>query len=140
MPAVVGGLVRGATVRRGHPPAARGPAAGPRDDARAAGRSTALPPESTLTLRRVREGVAEIEVEVDPETAISADRLPAAVGQVVLTAISTSGVRAVVFVSGGEPVRVPLPGGALVARPVTAADYKELLPAWLPALPGTGLP
>ncbi|HTW13968.1 MAG TPA: GerMN domain-containing protein [Nocardioides sp.] len=103
-------------------------AAGPRDDARAAGRSTALPPESTLVLRRVRDGVAE--VEVDPETAISADRLPAAVGQVVLTAISTSGVRAVLFVNGGTPVRVPLPGGALVDRPVTAADYKELLPAW----------
>lgn len=103
-------------------------ASGPRDDARAAGRSTALPPESTLVLRRIRAGVAE--VEVDPETAISADRLPAAVGQVVLTVISTSGVRSVVFVSGGAPVRVPLPGGALVDRPVTAADYRELLPAW----------
>ena len=100
-------------------------AAGPGDDARAAGRSTAIPPESVLELVRIDDGTAE--VMVDPETAISADRLPAAVGQIVLTVTSAPGVRSVVLVSSTEPVPVPLPGGPLAEGPVTAEDYADLL-------------
>jgi spore germination protein GerM len=100
--------------------------AGPTDGARAAGRSTALPPESRLSLVGLTAGTAE--VEVDPETGISADRLPVAIGQVVLTVTSAPGVSAVALVSDGAPVQVPLPGGALTGEPVTAQDYASLLP------------
>lgn len=101
-------------------------AAGPRDDARAAGLSTAIPPESALALVGIDDGTAE--VAVDPETAISADRLPAAVGQIVLSVTSAPGVVSVVFVSVTSPVSVPLPGGALADGPVTAQDYADFLP------------
>jgi len=101
-------------------------AAGPRDDARAAGRSTAIPPESMLALVGIDEGTAA--VEVDPETPISPDRLPAAIGQIVLTVTSAPGVRSVAIVSDGTAVPVPLPGGALADGPVTADDYAALLP------------
>ena len=101
-------------------------AAGPTDEDRAEGRSTALPPESMLALVRLKEGTAE--VEIDPETAISADRLPAAVGQIVLTVTSAPGVRSVALVNDAVPVQAPLPGGALTDGPVTAADYLALLP------------
>jgi hypothetical protein len=101
-------------------------AAGPTDEARAAGRSTAIPPESALALVDITQDT--VRVMVDPETDISADRLPAAVGQVVLTVTSAAGVRSVVLVSEAGPVQVPLPGGALNEGPVTAADYTVLMP------------
>ncbi len=101
--------------------------AGPTDDARAAGRSTALPPQASLVLVGIDDGTAEVEVDPD-ETSISADRLPVAVGQIVLTVTSAPGVSAVALVSDGQPVQVPLPGGALTGNPVTAEDYATLLP------------
>ena len=100
--------------------------AGPSDDARAGGLSTAIPPDSRLTLSGIDAGTAEIEVET--ASAISADRLPGAVGQIVLTVTSVPGVTSVVLVSDGEPLQVPLPGGALSAGPVTDQDYLTLLP------------
>ena len=100
--------------------------AGPRENERASGRSTALPPESDLVLVDLRDGVAEIRVETTSE--ISPDRLPAAAGQVTLTLISAPGVSSVQVVEDGEPVAVPLPGGALTSEPLTAGDYLSLIP------------
>lgn len=100
--------------------------AGPTERARAAGLATAIPPESTLTLVGVADGVAR--VEFDPETTISADRLPVAVGQIVLTVTSAAGVDAVTLISDSAPAQVPLPGGALTDGPVSADDYAELVP------------
>lgn len=100
--------------------------AGPSDEARADGLSTAIPPDSRLTLSRIDAGTAEIEVET--ASTISADRLPGAVGQIVLTVTSVPDVTSVLLVSDGEPLQVPLPGGALSAGPVTGQDYLALLP------------
>ena len=100
-------------------------AAGPTGDARAAGRATAIPPESALELVEIRDGTAQ--VEFDPESEVSADRLPIAIGQVVLSVTSASGVDDVVLVSGGESVQLPLPGGALTPGPVTPLDYSSLV-------------
>jgi hypothetical protein len=112
-------------------------AAGPTDEARAAGRSTAIPPESVPTLVGIRAGTARVEVE--PETSISADRLPAAVGQIVLTVTSAPGVDFVAVVSDDQPVQLPLPGGALTEDPVTAEDYADLVPDRYRE-PGVGCP
>lgn len=101
-------------------------AAGPSYGARSDGRSTTLPPESTLALIAVSGGTAE--VEFDPETSISPDRLPIAVGQIVLTVASAPGIDAVTLVSDGAPVQMPLPGGALADGPVTAESYAGLVP------------
>lgn len=107
-------------------------AGGPGEDARAAGRSTAMPPESALALVDLADGTAR--VEVDPGPALSADRLPVAVGQIVLTVTSAAGVSSVVLVSDGSSVQAPLPGGALTDSPVTAEDYRSLLPERLQEL------
>lgn len=101
-------------------------AAGPTADARAAGKGTAIPPESGLELLEIRDGTATIEV--DPESEISADRLPVAIGQIVLSVASAPGVDAVALISDGEPVQVPIPGGALASGPVTPSDYASLVP------------
>jgi hypothetical protein len=101
-------------------------AGGPGEDARAAGRSTALPPETSLEVVEIADGIAH--VELSPGAAISADRLPIAVGQVVLSVTSSPEVVRVVFRTSGEAVQVPLPGGALTTRPVSADDYSVLVP------------
>ena len=100
-------------------------AAGPPEHIRAAGRSSALPPAPGLRLVGIVDGTAH--VEMDPSTAISADRLPLAIGQMVMSLTSSPGVEKVTFLSSGEPVEVPLPGGALATRAVSAADYADLL-------------
>jgi hypothetical protein len=101
-------------------------AAGPPSDALAEGRGSAIPPEAGLVLVGVEDGVAE--VEVDPQLTISAERLPAAVGQIVLTVTSARDVRWVALVADGKPVQVPLPDGTLTAGRVGAQDYADLVP------------
>jgi spore germination protein GerM len=101
-------------------------AAGPSDEVRAAGRSSAIPPDSGLELVTIDDEVAEVEIE--PEASLSAERLPIAVGEIVLTLTSVPGIRGVTILSGGEPVQTPLPGGALTDGPVTDEDYADFLP------------
>lgn len=98
----------------------------PPEVARAAGRSSTIPSSSELELVDVADGVAT--VEFDPASSLTADRLPLAMGQLVLTVTSAPGIEAVQVSAAGDTVEVPLPGGALTDRPVTAGDYAILLP------------
>jgi spore germination protein GerM len=102
-------------------------AAGPTQELREEGLATALPPDSGVDLVTV-EG-AEAQVNVDPGSQISADRLPIAIGQVVLTVTSAPNVDQVTLLSDGEAVQIPVAGGALVTSPVTAESYAALVPA-----------
>jgi hypothetical protein len=100
--------------------------AGPTDADRALGLDTALGQGAELRFSRVEAGVASLEVTPgDPPP--SAERLPLAVAQVVLTATSVAGVDSVILLRDGHPVDVPLPGGEQVAGPVTAEQYASLL-------------
>jgi hypothetical protein len=101
-------------------------AAGPTETQRGQGLGTALTPDVELTLVDVTDGVAQISLG-PPESAPAADRLPLAVGQVVLTATSVAGVDEVLLVQDGSPVEAPLPDGALTGEPLTAADYSSLV-------------
>lgn len=103
--------------------------ASPDETARSVGKSSAVPPSSELELVDVADGVAL--VRLDAATSLTADRLPLAVGQLVLTVTSAPGIDAVRVGTGDDLVEVPLPGGALTSRPVTAADYASLLPGSL---------
>jgi hypothetical protein len=113
-------------------------ASGPSEGARADGRSSAVPADVGLEAVGIVAGTVEVDIELD--TSISAEQLPVAVGQLVLTVLSAPTVQSVVVVSGGEPIQVPLPGGALTDGPVTAEDYKDLLPDRLQASGGYGCP
>jgi hypothetical protein len=110
--------------------------AGPSEQGRATGESSAIPPDSGLRLIGLVDGTAE--VEVDPEASPSAERLPLAIGQIVLTVTSAPDVRSVLLVNDGEVLQVPLPTGALRAGPVAADDYVDLLPERLRVRPGVG--
>ncbi|GAA2114275.1 hypothetical protein GCM10009843_02620 [Nocardioides bigeumensis] len=112
--------------------------AGPSERARATGRSTAVAPDTELVLVDLADATAVIGV--DPGATLSPDRLPVAIGQIVLTVTTAPGVRSVEFASGDEPVQVPLPDGVLTSGPVTAADYAALVPERFDASQGLGCP
>lgn len=99
---------------------------GPSEAQREAGLSSALGPGVRLELLDVDGSTARVDVTLvlrDP----AADRLPLVVGEIVLSLTSVDGVDAVVLLRDGEPVEMPLPGGARTTEPVTAADYAELV-------------
>jgi spore germination protein GerM len=85
-----------------------------------------------LSLEGIEDGTARVEVELTAGD-IAADQVPFALGQVVLTLTAVDGIDRVQIVSGGEPVEMALPGGALTTAPVTAADYEPLT---VPGRPG----
>lgn len=99
---------------------------GPTPQQRAQGLGTALTPGVTIRLLGVQGAVADIEVQ-SPFREPSADRLPLAIGQLVLTATSVPGIEAVQLLQDGVPLAVPLPGGALTAEPLRRRDYAPLV-------------
>lgn len=119
-------------------------AVGPTERERALGLVTDLGPGSTIVLRGISSGTANIELQSSGQDP-SPSKLPIAVGQIVLTATSIVGVDRVVFVRDGTAVPVPGPsGGGLTSEPLVAADYATLLAPGQPPIirtvpvPGTG--
>ena len=100
---------------------------GPTEAQRAAGLATALGPGVTLTLKQVRARTVVIRLDLG-EQGPSANKLPLAIGQVVLTATSVRGVDRVQLVrDDGKPIEVPLPSGALTVEPLAREDYSSLV-------------
>lgn len=99
---------------------------GPTPQQRAQGLGTALTSGVTIRLLSVRDTMAEIEVQSAFKEP-AADRLPLAIGQMVLTATSVPGIEVVQLVRDGIPLEVPLPGGALTAEPLHRKDYAVLI-------------
>ena len=101
-------------------------AVGPQEAERTRGLSSALGPDVGIGLVRIEGTTAVVEVRAGAQLP-SAGRLPLAVGQIVLTAVSVPGVDRVQLTAGGKPVQAPLPDGALTDRPLDAADYASLV-------------
>lgn len=89
---------------------------GPDDQSRGEGLGSALGPDVDLTLANIVGTTAFIEVSV-PTQGPTADRLPLAAGQIVLTVTSVTAIEQVVFLTGGDPVDITLPGGQRTAGP-----------------------
>ena len=100
--------------------------AGPTEQDRAAGRSTALGADVKVSLTSLIGTRATIDIQAG-QLPTGAGRLPLAVGQLVLTVASVPDVDEVVLTSDGTRIAAPLPGGALTDRPLTAGDYTGLL-------------
>jgi len=100
---------------------------GPTPAERALGMRSALPAGVDLVISAMADGVASVDV-TGLEPGQAADRLPLAVGQVVLTATSARGVGAVRLERDGHPVAATVAGGGLLtAEPLTRKDYGILL-------------
>ncbi len=110
-------------------------AVGPSERERARGLLTDFAPGGSLTLRGVKDGTAVIGLRTATQDP-SPDKLPVAIGQVVLTATSVVGVDQVLFVlDDGSPLSVPVPPeGDLSSNPLLPTDYQLLL------APGQGVP
>lgn len=100
-------------------------AAGPDQDELDDGLQSAVGPGATLVLSGVVDGVATVQAS-DLARDQSADRLPLAVAQVVLSLTSLPAVEGVRLQRDGVDLDVPLPGGALTSGPLTAQDYSAL--------------
>lgn len=92
--------------------------AGPTQQVRNRGLTTALPPDSRLELVTTTGDL--VLVDLKTETQISADRLPTAIGQVVLTLASAPGITRVSLLSDGEPVQIPDADGSAGVRVSTS--------------------
>ncbi|MCZ2811573.1 MULTISPECIES: GerMN domain-containing protein [unclassified Modestobacter] len=88
--------------------------------------STALRPETSLTVEELSDGTVTIELGGDAQ-APAGQESRRAVAQIVLTATSLPEVEAVLLTQAGEPVEAPLPSGELTSRPLSATDYEPLL-------------
>jgi len=103
---------------------AEGPTAGERDDQL----TTALPPRIQLTVTTVVDGTATVDFSATSASP-AGEQTRRAVGQIVLTATSLTGITAVLLSHDGQLLEAPLPSGALTTSPLTAADYEALLVA-----------
>lgn len=99
--------------------------AGPSERERSLGLTGALGPGLGLRVEAVDQDVVEVEVSGDASLP-SADQVPLAIGQVVLSLTALPGVEGVRLVSEGRPLPVPLPDGELTTDVVAEADYRDL--------------
>lgn len=106
---------------------------GPDETDLAAGLRTALGPTMTLRLVEIRGGTAVVDLDPGTGGQGGAGQLPLAAGQVVLTLTSIPAVNSVELVHDGESLPVPLPGGVLTTRALTAPDYYPLVAAPTPS-------
>lgn len=98
---------------------------GPSQSEREAGLSTALGPGTSIRLTGIARGVATVDLAPGDQVP-AASRVPLAVAQVVLSVTSVPGVDQVLVTRDGQPVELPVPGGALTGAPVSARDYLPL--------------
>ncbi|MCE0534860.1 GerMN domain-containing protein [Kineosporia rhizophila] len=103
-------------------------AVGPSTAERNRGLRSSLPAGTDLRLTSLdgEEDVAVVEWPASVQV-LAAEEVPLAVGQVVLSLTSVTGIRAVSLIQDGETVPAPEPGGSLITRPLTRADYEALL-------------
>ncbi|MGW4500304.1 GerMN domain-containing protein [Micromonospora sp. NPDC004336] len=100
--------------------------AGPDAAERDSGLSTALPGAVATAAARHLGTEAEVDVgETGDETGRSDEVL--AFGQIVCTLTARSDVDTVEFLRGGAPLGVPRADGSLSRRPLTVADYADLV-------------
>lgn len=101
-------------------------AAGPTGDEAARGLRSALP-ERAFEGVSVRDGVADVDLAAAVADLETGEQL-LAIAQIVHTATSHPGVRAVSFRLEGRRAEVPIDGANLVTRPVTRDDYRSVSP------------
>jgi hypothetical protein len=91
------------------------------------GLTTEIPPQARLLQVNVADGVAEVNLSREFQTAGSSGSVLLRIAQVVRTLTSIKGVSAVLFLIDGEDVSVPTDRG-VAERPVTSLDYASVAP------------
>ncbi|HEX9774759.1 MAG TPA: GerMN domain-containing protein [Actinomycetota bacterium] len=101
---------------------------GPSDREADRGISTEIPREARLLRAQMFGQVVEVDLSREFQAAASSESFLLRVAQIVTTLTSLEGVTAARFSIDGEVVSVPTHRGETVDRPVTQADYADVLP------------
>lgn len=99
---------------------------GPSEAEQAAGLGTAIPNGLLLTVAKVHDGEATIELTGELRNYPTTDNV-LATAQIVLTATSQPTINRVRLTRDGKAVGAPLIGGTLKDTALTAADYEPLI-------------
>jgi hypothetical protein len=102
---------------------------GPSEAETAAGVGTAIPAGTRVLSLRIGGGIAGVDLTSEFESGGGSASMFARLAQVVYTLTEFPGVERVFFMLDGEPVDVFSGEGIVLDKPVTRADYEELLPA-----------
>jgi spore germination protein GerM len=114
--------------------------AGPNSEERSQGLDTAIPADvELLSPPRTIGQVLTIDVN-GAFDALNTDSLQLAVAQIVNTATTIDGVKAVQLRIDGAPRVWPLGNGELTDRPLTTYDYPGLVESSQPSFPGIPTP
>jgi hypothetical protein len=112
--------------------------AGPESIESAADVSTAVPDGTRLLGLNIANGLATVDLSSEFESGGGSLSMQTRLAQVVYTLTQFPTVKRVQFQLDGEPVRVFSGEGIVLDKPVTRADYEELMPAILVATPAIG--
>jgi len=112
--------------------------AGPTGEEAAAGVSSVVPPDTRLLGLNIEDGLATVDLSSEFESGGGSLSMQMRLAQVVYTLTQFPTVKRVQFWLDGEPVRVFSGEGIVLDKPVTGADYEELMPAILVTTPAIG--
>jgi germination protein M len=112
--------------------------AGPSEAERSDGISTAVPEGTRLLGLVVSGGLATVDLSSEFESGGGSLSMMARLGQVACTLDQFPTVDGVSFRLDGEPVDVFSGEGIVLEKPVTCADYEDLLPVIVVDSPGPG--
>jgi germination protein M len=112
--------------------------AGPSEAERSDGTSTAIPEGTRLLGLVVSGGIATVDLSSEFESGGGSLSMMARLGQVACTLDQFPTVSGVKFKLDGEPVDVFSGEGIILDKPVTCADYEDLLPVIVVESPTPG--
>jgi len=112
--------------------------AGPTGEEAAADVSSVVPPDTRLLGLNIEDGLATVDLSSEFESGGGSLSMQMRLAQVVYTLTQFPTVTKVEFRLDGEPVRVFSGEGIVLDKPVTRADYEELMPAILVSTPAIG--
>ena len=112
--------------------------AGPTEAERSDGISTAVPEGTRLLGLVISDGLATVDLSSEFESGGGSLSMMARLGQVACTLDQFQTVRGVSFKLDGEPVDVFSGEGIVLDKPVTCADYEDLLPVIVVESPAPG--
>ena len=112
--------------------------AGPTGDETDAGVGTQIPSGTRFLSLDIEDGTATVDLTSEYESGGGSASMFARLAQVVYTLTEFPTVKRVSFMLDGEPVDVFSGEGIVLEKPVTRADYEELLPAIVVESPAIG--
>jgi len=112
--------------------------AGPTDQERSAGMTSAIPEGTTLLGLDIKNGIATVDLSKEYASGGGSLSMMMRLAQVVFTLTQFPSVQGVSFMLDGKPIDVLGGEGIIIDHPMTRADYEDMSPAILVESPTLG--